>query len=533
MSLFSPTPPRIESTATTFTRGTDALKTLRERRDDFDIVLSDVHMPDMDGFKLLEAVALELDVPVMMMSANSATEVVLRGIIHGAVDYLLKPVRIEEIRNIWQHVVRRRRDDGTVQDLLDPQSSGGRGAASEGSQGSKDAGERGGAGKKGNSSAKGASAKKRGADALAANDSGETNSGSGKARNGKGGKNQGADGDEGNGKGADGGAGPQNGSGGRGEHEDSSALKKPRVVWSAELHQQFVTAVNQLGIDKAVPKRILDLMGVQGLTRENVASHLQKYRLYLKRLQGVSAHAAGVGGNPGFMTGLTIDGAGNVMGPPGGRIGSPALGGPASGSPTHAMGMPGMAGGGAPVGGMPHGAGGLSYRMAPPPLGVPGPGGKMQGGAPNGGVHPHGQPYVIAHGQVGAANGAPVMMQGGMGPGPGGMGPGPGGVMQMRAGGADDGADAGGRVPRRRGDGARGAHARAGRDDAHAAGLGVGDPAGDDDGGAGRGAGGEPREDVPGGGAGRTRMGPGPGGDALGDEVLDMVLKDGLPEGEF
>ena len=248
-------------------------------------------MPDMDGFKLLEAVALELDVPVMMMSANSATEVVLRGIIHGAVDYLLKPVRIEEIRNIWQHVVRRRRDDGTVQDLLDPQSSGGRGAASEGSQGSKDAGERGGAGKKGNSSAKGASAKKRGADALAANDSGETNSGSGKARNGKGGKNQGADGDEGNGKGADGGAGPQNGSGGRGEHEDSSALKKPRVVWSAELHQQFVTAVNQLGIDKAVPKRILDLMGVQGLTRENVASHLQKYRLYLKRLAGVPPSA--------------------------------------------------------------------------------------------------------------------------------------------------------------------------------------------------------------------------------------------------
>jgi two-component response regulator (ARR-B family) len=65
-------------------------------------------------------------------------------------------------------------------------------------------------------------------------------------------------------------------------------VKKLRVVWSVELHQQFVHAVNLIGLDKAVPKRILDLMGVDGLTRENVASHLQKYRLYLKRLQARS-----------------------------------------------------------------------------------------------------------------------------------------------------------------------------------------------------------------------------------------------------
>jgi two-component response regulator (ARR-B family) len=67
-----------------------------------------------------------------------------------------------------------------------------------------------------------------------------------------------------------------NGAPGAGQSGGSSGggSKKPRVVWSAELHQQFVNAVNQLGIDKAVPKRILDLMNVQGLTRENVASHL-------------------------------------------------------------------------------------------------------------------------------------------------------------------------------------------------------------------------------------------------------------------
>lgn len=43
------------------------------------------------------------------MSSNSSTDVVLRGVTHGAVDFLIKPVRLEELRNAWQHVVRRKR----------------------------------------------------------------------------------------------------------------------------------------------------------------------------------------------------------------------------------------------------------------------------------------------------------------------------------------------------------------------------------------------------------------------------------------
>ena len=33
-------------------------------------------------------------------------------------------------------------------------------------------------------------------------------------------------------------------------------------------------------------------MNVEGMTRENVASHLQKYRVYLRRLAGVTGNEA-------------------------------------------------------------------------------------------------------------------------------------------------------------------------------------------------------------------------------------------------
>jgi two-component response regulator ARR-B family len=47
------------------------------------------------------------------------------------------------------------------------------------------------------------------------------------------------------------------------------------VDWTPELHRRFVQAVEQLGIDKAVPSRILEIMGIECLTRHNIASHLQ------------------------------------------------------------------------------------------------------------------------------------------------------------------------------------------------------------------------------------------------------------------
>jgi two-component response regulator (ARR-B family) len=42
-----------------------------------------------------------------VLSANGEKATVYKGIKHGACDYIVKPVNIKEIRNIWQHVVRK------------------------------------------------------------------------------------------------------------------------------------------------------------------------------------------------------------------------------------------------------------------------------------------------------------------------------------------------------------------------------------------------------------------------------------------
>ncbi|CAL4946069.1 unnamed protein product [Urochloa decumbens] len=207
-----------------------ALQILRERRNKFDIVISDVNMPDMDGFKLLEHIGLEMDLPVIMMSIDGETSRVMKGVQHGACDYLLKPVRMKELRNIWQHVYRKKMHE--VKEIEGNDSCDDLQIFRNGCEGFEE----------------------RGLFMRADSDCMR--------------KRKDVDKDH-----AD------------QDSSDGATVKKARVVWSVDLHQKFVNAVNQIGFDKVGPKKILDLMNVPGLTRENVASHLQKYRLYLSRLQ--------------------------------------------------------------------------------------------------------------------------------------------------------------------------------------------------------------------------------------------------------
>jgi two-component response regulator (ARR-B family) len=132
------------------------------------------------------------------MSVDDRTSTVMKGIRHGACDYFIKPVRLEELRNIWQHVARKFLNESKEHD-------------NSGSIEDNDRNKRGNDDNNNISSAAGATKgivkeqKKRGN--LKDEEDVEL------------------------------------------ENDDPSTSKKPRVVWSVELHQQFVSAVNQLGLD--------------------------------------------------------------------------------------------------------------------------------------------------------------------------------------------------------------------------------------------------------------------------------------------
>lgn len=134
---------------------------------------------------------------VSVMSVDGDPKMVMKGITHGACDYLLKPVRLKDVQNIWQHVVRRR----TI-------GSKERNRSSNQDKANTDSNERGSVAT-GNSDQNVKSSRKRKDEDEYDNE------------------------DQENGH----------------DNDDSSSHKKARVVWTVELHHKFVSAVNQLGFE--------------------------------------------------------------------------------------------------------------------------------------------------------------------------------------------------------------------------------------------------------------------------------------------
>ncbi|MBV9608084.1 MAG: response regulator [Acidobacteria bacterium] len=89
--------------------GTEALRVLNSGSE-FELMLSDLMMAEMDGIALLERAKERFpDMPVVMVTAVHDVSVALEAIRNGAYDYLLKPFEREQLLNAVRRALENRR----------------------------------------------------------------------------------------------------------------------------------------------------------------------------------------------------------------------------------------------------------------------------------------------------------------------------------------------------------------------------------------------------------------------------------------
>lgn len=101
----------------TAANGAEAITLLGTK--EYDAVLSDVNMPDVDGLGFLRAVReRDLDVPVILMSGAPDLQSSLQAIEYGALRFLPKPLRPDEVVSSMDRAVRMHRLARVKRDAL-------------------------------------------------------------------------------------------------------------------------------------------------------------------------------------------------------------------------------------------------------------------------------------------------------------------------------------------------------------------------------------------------------------------------------
>lgn len=76
-------------------------------KENFDVVLLDVTLPDGNGFDLCKYIKQRLDIPVIFLTAKDEESSVVNGLDLGADDYIAKPFRTRELISRINSVLRR------------------------------------------------------------------------------------------------------------------------------------------------------------------------------------------------------------------------------------------------------------------------------------------------------------------------------------------------------------------------------------------------------------------------------------------
>ena len=96
---------RFDLTLTAVTHPEDGLKLLR--KEDFDLVILDVMLPDMDGFETCRKIRKAYEIPIVMLTARGEVTDRITGLELGADDYLAKPFEPRELVARIQNILKR------------------------------------------------------------------------------------------------------------------------------------------------------------------------------------------------------------------------------------------------------------------------------------------------------------------------------------------------------------------------------------------------------------------------------------------
>jgi CheY-like chemotaxis protein len=95
------------------------------RQGDFDVVISDIRMPDMDGMALLKELHhLDPDLPVLLITGSPQLHTAMQAVEYGALEYLTKPVPFERLRASALRAIDLRRCRAEAKRALEQMRSG-------------------------------------------------------------------------------------------------------------------------------------------------------------------------------------------------------------------------------------------------------------------------------------------------------------------------------------------------------------------------------------------------------------------------
>jgi len=98
--------------------GLQALSLVKENR--YDAIILDVMLPSIDGFTVCKTIRaeLQLDTPILMLTARDTLDDKIEGFEHGADDYLVKPFEQRELVARLRTMVKRYRAEVVTKDTV-------------------------------------------------------------------------------------------------------------------------------------------------------------------------------------------------------------------------------------------------------------------------------------------------------------------------------------------------------------------------------------------------------------------------------